>query len=110
MTKAIALGVEGNMLDVELTKLEDYQQVVGGWIEPVSIPTLGTMYVNEEGKLRNLPTNEVATKLARHFDLILEWDDIRGDVVLVGPNRKGDDSDVLPELLSRVVDLGGIAP
>ena len=46
--------------------LEDYQQAVGGWIEAVDIPDLGvTMYVNEEGLVRELPFNRRATFLWR---------------------------------------------
>lgn len=46
--------------------LEDYQQVVGGWIEAVDIPDLGvTIYVNEEELIRDLPFNRRATFLWR---------------------------------------------
>ncbi len=46
----------------EFATLEDYQRLVGGWIEAVDIPVLNaTMYVNEEGPLRGLPFNRRAT-------------------------------------------------
>ncbi|MEV8239515.1 hypothetical protein AB0O90_04720 [Microbacterium testaceum] len=38
-----------------LHSLEDHLRAVGGWIEAVDIPDLGvTMYVNEEGLIRDL--------------------------------------------------------
>lgn len=44
----------------------DYQRALGGWIEAVDIPNLGvTMYVNEEGLIRDLPFNRRATSLWR---------------------------------------------
>ena len=49
-----------------LDSLEDYPRAVGGWFEAVDIPDLGvTMYVNEEGLIRDLPFNRRATFLWR---------------------------------------------
>ena len=49
-----------------LDSLEDYQRAVGGWFEAVDIPDLGvTMYVNEDGLIRDLPFNRRATFLWR---------------------------------------------
>ncbi len=48
----------------EVSRLEDHQASVGGWIEPVDIPSLGVaVYVHEEGLLRQLPLNSRATFL-----------------------------------------------
>lgn len=45
-------------------RLEDYQFAVNGWIEVVDIPDVGaTLFVNEEGLLRQLPYNRRATFL-----------------------------------------------
>lgn len=110
MTAGFSLDVDGNVLSVELRKIEDYQQVVGGWIEGVGLG-LGTMYVNEEGKLKNLPLNPVATKLARASSSIFAADYIAGDVVLVGPaDPEGEDTNVRDELLALAVELGAVAP
>ncbi len=88
----------------DFDRLEDYQTVVGGWIEAVDIPALGiTVYVNEEGLLRHLPLNSRVT--------FLWWYDVPesgqramlvGDAVVVGcPGQNGDNTDV-PE---AVVEL-----
>jgi hypothetical protein len=80
-------------------KLEDYQAAVGGRIEPVDLPAFGvTIYVNEEGRLNELPFNSRASFLwwyfvpeARQSAMLL------GDAVLVGmPDRRGNVTD-LPE-------------
>jgi hypothetical protein len=39
--------------------------LVGGWLECVHLPDGRLMWVNEEGKLRGLPSNALATLLAR---------------------------------------------
>lgn len=45
-------------------ELGTYQNVVGGFIEHVGFPLFGlSMYINEEGKLDDLPMNLFATKL-----------------------------------------------
>lgn len=52
MVKALVIPTtEGEpIMECEVNKLEDYQAVVGGWIEPVDIPALGVaVYVHEEG-------------------------------------------------------------
>ncbi|WP_396653769.1 DUF3846 domain-containing protein [Microbacterium sp. ARD31] len=47
-----------------LASLPDYQKAVGGWIEAIDLPDVGiTIYVNEEGLLRQLPFNPRATFL-----------------------------------------------
>lgn len=81
----------------EFRSLEDYQTAVGGWIEAVDIPSLGiTIYVNEEGLLRQLPFNPRATFLwwyhqaeARQQTMLV------GNALVVGlPDRSGESTDV----------------
>lgn len=70
----------------EFDDLASYQAAVGGYIEPVQIerPRM-TLFANEEGKVRQLPTNHRATCLwwvqspeARCRDILV------GDIALVG--------------------------
>lgn len=83
--------------EIQVDTLEDYQAVVGGWIEPVDIPALGvTVYVNEEGLLRSLPFNNRAAFLwwfhvpeVRHRAMLV------GSALVVGaPNRSGESTDI----------------
>ena len=43
--------------------LKSAQQFVGGYVEGIQFPNGDYLIVNEEGKLKNLPLNEEATKL-----------------------------------------------
>ena len=50
--------------DVKLEPtLKEAQAFVGGYVEGISMPNGDYLIVNEEGKLRNLPFNEEASKL-----------------------------------------------
>lgn len=81
----------------EFTSLEDYQAAVGGWIEAVDLPGFGvTIYVNEEGLLRQLPFNSRASFLWwYHVPEARQKAMLVGDAVLVGlPDRHGDTTDL----------------
>ena len=43
--------------------LKEAQDFVGGYVEGITLPNGDYLIVNEEGKLKNLPLNEEATKL-----------------------------------------------
>ena len=93
--------------ECEVDGLEEYQAVAGGWIEPVDIPRLGvTVYVNEEGLLRQLPFNPRATFLWWHF-----VPEARQTAMLVGsaliaglPDRSGDSTDVPGEVVAMLTE------
>lgn len=85
---AIVIPVEGDVEKVSFDRKDELnvlQEAVGGWIEAVDTGANGTMWVNEEGKLMNLPINKRATYLwwtlvpaARGRDMLC------GDVVVTG--------------------------
>ena len=91
-----------------LESLEDFQRAVGGWIEAVDIPDLGvTMYVNEEGLIRDLPFNRRATFLWRFH--VPQARDARlvGDVAVVGlTDDEGENGELPEELRSRLIEPG----
>ncbi|SIS10855.1 DUF3846 domain-containing protein [Microbacterium sp. RURRCA19A] len=91
-----------------LDSLEDFQRAVGGWIEAVDIPNLGvTMYVNEEGLIRDLPFNRRATFLWRFH--VPQAHDARlvGDVTLVGlTDEEGENTEPPSELGRRLLEPG----
>jgi len=83
--------------ELELEKLDDYLQAVGGWIEAVDVPALGiTMYVNENGLSEKLPFNGRATYLWWfHVPAVRAHAGPVGNAVLVGlPDEEGDSTDV----------------
>lgn len=93
---------------VTLDSLEDYQRVVGGWIEAVDTPDLGvTMYVDEEGLIRDLPFNRRATFLWR-FHLPQAHDArLVGDVAVVGlTDDEGENTELPSELRQRLIGPG----
>ena len=62
--------------------LSDAQKFVGGWVECVHLDT-GTLIVDEEGKLKDKPVNEVASKM--YADKYGDADIILGDAIFI-PN------------------------
>ncbi|NEM90901.1 DUF3846 domain-containing protein [Galbitalea soli] len=92
----------------EFRGLSDYQRAVGGLIEAVEVAALGiTVYVNEEGLLRQLPSNILVTLLC------LKWSpelgprsELVGNAVIVGsPDASGAATDVpasVPSLLAAM--------
>lgn len=90
----------------DFARLEDYQAAVGGWIEAVDLHDLGvTVYVNEEGLLRQMPFNSRASFLwwyyvpaARQKSMLV------GDAVLIGlPDRNGDSTDLPSDVRNRLL-------
>lgn len=85
-----------------LDSFQDFQRAVGGWFEAVDIPDLGvTMYVNEEGLIRDLPFNRRATFLWRFH--VPQARDARlvGDVAVVGLTDDEGESTELPSELRQ---------
>jgi hypothetical protein len=78
-------------------RLTNYQQLVGGYIEAISLeqPPLN-LYLNEEGKVNELPTNRRATLLLwMHHPAFRYADYVAGDAFLTGPtDSSGNDTDV----------------
>lgn len=79
--KACAVYTTGAVEFFDLAEKDDerYRQcreVIGGYIEAVRIPN-GYMLVDEDGKMKNLDGNLLATEIYQH-DMIV------GNVVLIG--------------------------
>ena len=63
MLKTITTKDEGKALTLKVA-----QKFVGGWVEGITFPNNDYLIINEEGKLKNLPLNKLATELWRkHF-------------------------------------------
>lgn len=108
MPTAIVIQPNGDQARQTLRTLEEFQAVVGGYIEVVSLPECD-LYLNEDGIALDLPCNPVATRyakreLARVGRRLLSADGwILGPVVLIGkPDRDGDETDC------PAIDLGGV--
>jgi hypothetical protein len=79
--------------------LADLQSAVGGYIEAIRLQSddlSAVLWVNEEGKLRGLPVNVKATRLARLYGNIGE-DTIVGAVAVSGPEDEDGEITGLPD-------------
>lgn len=84
------------------SSLESFQSIVGGYLEGISGVDFFA-YCNEEGKLRGLPVNMVATAVAG-----LTQDVLCGPVVFLGPlENDGEESDVLGTIVTSALSIGG---
>ena len=63
--------------------LSDAQKFVGGWVEVVRVND-GILIIDEEGKLKDKPVNEVASKM--YADKYGDADVIVGDAIYI-PNK-----------------------
>ena len=93
-----AVGVEPFNAD---KSLEQLQGIVGGYIEPFAVS--GALrkydfYCDEEGKLKSLPVNAIATLLYRH-------DYICGNVAICAHNADGETRGLCDEECAEVLDI-----
>lgn len=87
-------------------QITEYQEAVGGYFQCVDIDApAATFFVNEDGKVINLPLNRRATlawwvlyRAAQNVDAFM------GDVILLGqPDEDGDTQDVPGELVTLIM-------
>ena len=91
--------------EIGSSTLPDYQRRVGGLIEHIGFnQPAASMYVNEEGKINELPLNRRATLLVWMHNPAFRYQDIIvGDALLTGPaDEHGRDTNV-PDELSRTL-------
>lgn len=67
---------------------EEMHRLVEGWLECVYLPDGRLMWINEEGKLRGLPPNALATLLARA--VLQPHDYITGPAVVTTRQEAGE--------------------
>jgi len=96
--RAVIVDPDGTVQATQIeNNLKSFQDIVGGYIEGV-LGSEATMYVNEEGLLRGLPPNPVATQFAQFI--------LGRNVLLVGtalilgpPDDEGSDTPVRPTVV-----------
>lgn len=89
------LPLQGSQLDP--TSVADYRDLIKGSLEVTTLRyPPASLYINEQGKLQELPLNVRATMLLwMHSPTARYGDFIAGDAVLVGPTgHDGNDTDV----------------
>ena len=86
------VAVDGTVtIRTDRGEYEKYRGFIGGWLE--GVPTTGqvTIYCDEEGKIKGLPVNPVATAFVAPFlaDIIV------GPVLFMGPpDEEGEETDI----------------
>lgn len=60
----LKIKANGGVTEVSAKTLQEKQNHVGGYIEPIYLKEGSVMYVNEEGLLHNLPSNPLASIIA----------------------------------------------
>ena len=91
---------------IDTGRLADYQERVGGPIQVINLDDPpASLYLNEEGKLVELPVNRRATLLLWGHHRGLRYEDIIvGDAFLVGvPDRRGRDTNVPDEFIKMLL-------
>jgi hypothetical protein len=88
MTKlGVVIKADGTLERLDLSEseqeLKSLQNAVGGYVQVIELEDDFTMWANEEGKLLNLPVNEIATVIWE-VRFGLDTDIICGDVVFTG--------------------------
>ncbi len=98
--KVLIVEPSGEHREAEVdNELGAFQAIVGGYIEPI-YGRVGTIYVNEEGLLRSLPVNPLATLFAERVLGRQAQYPLVGTVFIVGPaDTEGDDTDVRPAVV-----------
>jgi hypothetical protein len=88
--------------------LDFLKKEVGGWVEVVHLEmesTLVQMWLNEEGLLKRLPYNSLATHLYGHSHIV-------GNVVITGLDDEGDACTLTEaefvELMDRIVNHAAV--
>lgn len=61
---ALILNADGTRQEVKGIAFTQMQEAVGGYVERVFLSDGRSMYVNEDGRMKQLPLNEQASQLA----------------------------------------------
>ena len=88
-------------IEIDNTDLAAYQKVVGGYIEGV-YGRIATVYVNEEGRILNLPINpSVSLFVQRFIYRDSAYSRLHGTALIVGPpDEEGNDTHVRQSVVS----------
>ncbi|HEV2403431.1 MAG TPA: DUF3846 domain-containing protein [Candidatus Saccharimonadales bacterium] len=91
--------------EIGAASLDDRQQIVGGYIEAIRLrQPPSSLYVNEEGKLQELPLNRRASMLLWVHHRGYRYEDyVAGDAFLTGPiDREGSVTNVPDQFVATL--------
>jgi hypothetical protein len=102
--KSVSIKSNNSINIVEMDKkysLEQLQKEVGGWIEVVKLNGKMSMYVNEEGLMRQFKINPIATSL--YFQYTGINTPIVGDVIITGRSSNGSQVNLKDECVEEIM-------
>lgn len=105
MSKSVVIKSSGVVEFKNLDDLRSLQQAVGGYIEAIMCGEVGSGYVNETGKLENLPINMLATYI---WAFCNGWETLQdvlcGDVIFTGTvDEEGETVDISDEFIELIL-------
>jgi hypothetical protein len=105
----VVIKADGTLERLDLSEseqeLKSLQNAVGGYVQVIELEDDFTMWVNEEGKLLNLPVNEIATVIWE-VRFGLDTDIICGDVVFTGGmDEDGETLNISEANIQRLAEL-----
>ena len=101
-TIVIDTSGQWKIIDQPKITLEDFQKVVGGWIEGISIGQNITMYCNEEGKIIGLPVNYLATYIVQNMRQFT--DVVCGNVIFSKIDKDGEEISLSLDDINYIID------
>lgn len=106
----IRITTDGTVTEIPNTGYESIREAIGGgYLEIVPMGAAHGAYIDEEGKLKSLPVNRIATLLwYKRFGY--RDDMLCGDCVIVrtvneNGEHDGEDHSPIPEILAQAQDL-----
>lgn len=96
--KALLITTSGVKSSITLTSFDSARKMICEYgynspLEVIGLEASQIMLIDEEGKLKNLPINELATEIAHENEAIYPSDYICGDVIII---EDIDEFDLLP--------------
>jgi hypothetical protein len=113
MINALLVSPDGT---AKMVKYDGYQGMKalfnGGYVEAIRFGPTCIAMCDEDGKMKGLPRNEVATMLTKLVGTpLISHDYLVGPVLIVGPvDQYGDETDVPVEMLLTVSRILSVNP
>jgi hypothetical protein len=100
MTRVLVLRIDGTFEVRETTSSKDYNKILDGWFEMVSLDEHVICYVNEEARLKHLPCNAWSLKLMK---LRLVPCVLYGNIIVCSFDpSEGDDLDLAQDVVQLI--------
>jgi len=105
--KAVIVKTSGEIIEVQAEGLKEIQRAVGGYIEAIEAGNIGSGFVNEEGKLKGLRDNIIATAVWHRANKLTKFNDyLVGDVLFCGiPDDEGNSQDITEQFSEFIKNI-----